>query len=1022
MSPEALIAASVRHRWLVVLLVTVAVALGLRTVQSMTFDAFPDLTNVQVQVVTSSPGLGAEEVELLVTRPLERSLGGLPGLVEVRSLSTSGVSAITAVFEDDVDRWLARQIVKEQVDLAREEIPDLAGSPQLAPPSTGLGEVWQFTMRSDDRSPAELYRLFQRDVAARLRGVPGVVEVNAWGAGAPQLEVQLDPYRLAAHGLRWQDVADVVGGSVALTPAGAVNQGAQRVTVRAVSNPETPEALANVAVPLPSGGRVRLGDLGVVTEGQAMTIGLGAADGDGPALFAVVQLVAGGDARTVVRQVRERVEEIRDSLPDDVVIAPIYDREKLVSTTLNTVFRSLAEGGLLVVLVLLVLLGDLRAGLLVASVIPLALLGAFVGLTMLGLSGNLMSLGAIDFGLVVDGTIVIVEAIVGVELAQRGTFGQAVVERASAVSRPVLFAVGILLLVYLPILGMQGTEGRLFQPMAWTVLLALATALVLSLTWVPAVASLTLAPTGHHETWLTARLSEAHAPLLGAMMARPRLAAGLSAALVAVSLGVGASLGVEFVPRLEEGDLVLQTMRLPSISPTEALRLGTEVERVVRTFPEVKRVASRIGAPAVATDPMGMEEADVMIELHPHETWTTASTTEGLIEAIEAKIQDEAPGANLVFTQPIEMRFNEMLEGITSDVGVEIHGEDLEQLLALGAQVAAALEAVPGAADVKAPSVEGLPTTDVRLREADLARLGVSSPDVHGLVAGLRRGVEVAQVLRGGWRDPVVLRTSMPTGAPMTDLPIATDRGVVTLGDVADVSTALRPATVRRSEGSRRVIVQANVRGRDLGSFVSDAQLAVGAIDIPDGFWVAWKGRYEQLRDASLRIAITVPAVLGLILLLLYQAFSRWRPAWLIFLNVPVAASGGLLALAVVGLPISMSAVVGLIALSGIAVMNGIVLVSRTAELHADRPARDAAWESARERLRPVVMTASVAGIGFVPMALARGMGAEVQRPLAVVVIGGLVTSTLLTLFLLPSLYARFVPDPKRSDDTLPAA
>lgn len=1016
MTPEALIAVSVRHRWLVILLVMLAVGLGLRTVQSMTFDAFPDLTNVQVQVVTSSPGLGAEEVELLVTRPLERSLGGLPGLVEVRSLSTSGVSAITAVFEDDVDRWRARQIVKEQVDLARDEIPDIAGTPQLAPPSTGLGEVWQFTMRSDDRSPADLYRLFQRDVAARLRGVPGVVEVNAWGAGAPQLDVQLDPYRLAAHGLRWQDVADVVGGAVALTPAGALTEGAQRVTVRAVSNPETPEALANVAIPLPAGGRVLLGDLGTVAEGQAMMVGLGAADGEGPALFAVVQLAAGGDARTVVQQVRARVTEIQASLPDDVRLEPIYDREKLVSTTLRTVFRSLAEGGALVVLVLLVLLGDLRAGLLVASVIPLALLGAFVGLTWLGLSGNLMSLGAIDFGLVVDGTIVVVEAIVGVHLAQRGTFGAAVVERASAVSRPVLFAVGILILVYLPILGMQGTEGRLFQPMAWTVLLALGTALVLSLTWVPAVASLVLRPAGDHETWLTARLSAAHAPLLAAMMARPTVAAGLSGALVVLSLGVGASLGVEFVPRLEEGDLVLQTMRLPSISPAEALRLGTEVERVIRTFPEVKRVASRIGAPGVATDPMGIEEADVLIELYPHETWTTATTTEGLINEIEAAIQAEAPGANLVFTQPIEMRFNEMLEGITSDVGVEIHGEDIEQLLALGAQVAAALEGVPGAADVKAPSVEGLPTTDVRLREVDLSRLGVASPDVHGLVAGLRRGVEVAQVLRDGWRDPVVLRTAMPSGVPMTDLPIVAEHGVVTLGDVADVTTSLAPATVKRSEGSRRVIVQANVRGRDLGSFVAEAQAAVADVEIPDGFWVAWKGRYEQLRDASLRMAITVPAVLGLILLVLYQAFSRWRPAWLIFLNVPVAASGGLLALAAVGLPISMSAVVGLIALSGIAVMNGIVLVSRTTELHVDRPARDAAWESARERLRPVVMTASVAGIGFVPMALAQGMGAEVQRPLAIVVIGGLVTSTLLTLFLLPSLYARFVPDPERSE------
>lgn len=1010
---DRLVAGSVRHRWMVLLATLLAIGGGVVSLRTLTFDAFPDLTNVQVQVLTASPGLGSEEVELLVTLPIERTLGGLAGVRELRSLSRPGVSSISVVFEDGTDPWLARQMVKERVDAARGEIPDTAGTPELAPPTTGLGEVFQFTLASDDLSPPELNRVFERDVAPRLRAVDGVVEVNAWGPGAPQLDVAVDPWALVARDLQLTEVEAAVAGGLAVTPGGTVTTGAERASVRALSNPTTPEALGELVLRQDGDGVVRLSDVATIREGSALSVGMGTADGEGQVLFGMVQLLAGADALSTVGEVREVAEAVEASLPDGVRMEVVYDREKLVGNTLRTVAWSLVEGGLLVIVVLVLLLGDLRAGLIVASVIPMAMLGAFVGLAWTGASGNLMSLGAIDFGLVVDGTIVVVESIVALELGRSGALGPAVVERTQRVARPVAFAVAILVLVYVPVLAMTGTEGKLFRPMAVTVLLALATALVLSFTYVPAVASLVVRPKGHHETRLLAALKARYTPLVDALLVRPRAAGGGAAVLVGVALALGAALGFEFVPRLQEGDLVIQTARLPSISLAEAQAEATRIERVVARFPEVERIASRTGSPAVATDPMGLEEADILVRLAPRDTWTTAADTEGLTEAMEAAILAEAPGAELTFTQPIEMRFNELLEGITSDVGVQVLGPDLDTLQALGEQVAAALDGVPGAADVRAPSPEGMPGVDVVVRDADLARLGAEAPDVHLLAGMVQRGVAVGAVTRGQFRDPVVLRLDRPADVALDDLPLALPGGgAATLGDLAEIRRGVSPAVVRRVGGSRRVVVQANVRGRDLGGFVADAQAAVGAIPLPDGYWLDWSGKYEQLQSAALRTAVSVPPVLGLILVLLYGALGSWRPAGLIFLNIPAAASGGVLALLLRGLPISMSAVVGFIALSGVAVMNGIVLVARTRELHAEGgDGRRAARESAIERFRPVLMTAFVAGVGFVPMALATGMGAEVQRPLATVVIGGLCTSTPLTLLVLPALYAAWVKD-----------
>ncbi len=1010
---DRIIAASVEHRFLVLLLTLLGVLGGFAALQRMTFDAFPDLTNVQVQVLTTAPGMAAEEVELQVTLPVERSLGGLAGVQELRSVSRPGVSSVAVVFVDGTDPWLARQMVKEQLDVARSDIPESAGTPELAPPTTGLGEVYQFTLASDDMEAFDLYRVFQRDVAPRLRGVDGVVEVNAWGGALPQVDLILDPYALVSRGLTFGDVQQAVEGALSVTSGGDLTQGPDRVSVRAIANPADVQDLVDLVLRHDEAGLVRLGDVAEVRRAGSITVGLGTADGQGDVIFGMVQLLAGADARRVVDEVRHTVVEVREALPDGVRLEPVYDRRKLVDNTLNTVSHSLVEGGLLVIVVLLVILGDLRAGAIVASVIPLSMLGAFTGLSTFGYSGNLMSLGAIDFGLVVDGTIVVVEGIVALHLTKGERFADAVSKRTQQLSRPVLFAVGILILVYLPILGMVGTEGKLFRPMALTVLFALGTALVLSFTYVPALASLVVKPSGHHETWLVRMLKGIYEPIARRLVDHAWLAGSGAVGMVAASVLLAATLGIEFVPRLEEGDLVIQTARLPSISSAEARAESTRIERLVRSFPEVIRIASRTGSPALATDPMGLEEADILVMLRPKDEWTTADTMEGLVAAMSAKLEAEAPGPEYTFTQPIEMRFNELLEGITSDVGVQIYGPDLDTLVQLGAQVSSVMEGVQGAADVKAPTVDGMPGIDIDVMPGELARLGARPQDLHGLVAGLRRGVEVGSLVRGAFRDPVVMKVGLPADVALADLPFALDVGHATLGDVGSVTEVVRPAVIRRKAGSRRVLVQSNVRGRDVGSFVQEARAAMASVELPDGYWMEWSGSYEQLQAAAKRTAVTVPLVLGLILVVLYYAFGTWKPALLIFLEVPAAASGGVVMLLLRGLPISMSAVVGFIALSGVAVMNGIVLISRTQELHDKHDARTAALSSALERFRPVLMTALVAGIGFLPMALATGVGAEVQRPLASVVIGGLCTSTPLTLLVLPALYARWM----RSED-----
>ena len=1006
---ERLIGWSVAYRWVVLALTVVFAGVGVFSFQRMTFDAFPDLTNVQVQVLTSSPGLSAEDMELMVTVPVERAIAGTPGLETLRSLSRSGVSAVTAVFRDGTDAALARQQVRMRLDAALDSIPEGVERPEIAPPITGLGEVVQFTLSSDRHTLQEVTRVLQRDVAPRLRTIPGVVEVNEWGAASPQTDILVDPFAAAARHLSLHEIVAAVQGAIGVVPGGALMQGTEQVQVRGSSNPLDARSLEGVQVRGDADGSVWLRDVARVQPGRVPTVGAGTANGEGEAMFVVVQLLAGADALQVVRDTEERLNQIREGLPEGMVIDVVYDRARLVGSTLHTVEKSLLEGGLLVILVLFLMLGDLRAGLVVASVIPLAMLGAFTGLYLLGFSGNLMSLGAIDFGLIVDGTIVVTESIVGLTMASQKHLAEAVVERTRAVARPVMFAVGILVLVYVPILLMWGTEGKLFRPMALTVLLALVTALVLTFTYIPALASLVIRPKGHHSTWLVRGMQAIYRPMLRLGIRHPVLPGLLAIAVVAGSGVLASRMGVEFVPRLGEGDMVVQTARVPSLTAQVAIDEATRVENLLLSFPEVVSVASRSGAPGLATDPMGMEEADVLIHLQPIDEWTTAHDLEGLMQAFEARLVAGSPGTAFKFTQPIEMRFNELLQGIRADVGVVLYGQDLDELVRLGREIAQVMESIPGAADVVPPSSEGIPELRVDLDPARAAQYGLQSTEILDLVRAVRRGEEAGLLVQGQFRDPVVVRFDLPDRAQLGDLPIPTPGGgSVPLSEVANVYETFGAVTVSRQAGSRRVIIEANVRGRDVGSFVREASERIGAeVVLPDGYWMEWSGKFEQLRDAATRTAIMLPILLVLIVGILWVALRKLSIALLILTNVPVAVSGGIALLWFSGNLISMSAVVGFIALAGVAVMNGIVMLSRTWEFHQTMSAGDAALHSAQERFRPVLTTALVAGIGFVPMAFAHGVGAEVQRPLAIVVIGGLVTCTTLTLLVLPALYAR---------------
>lgn len=1016
---------SVLHRRTAVLVWLAVMAVFAVLSTRLKFDALPDITNNQVLVLTRAPGFSPEEVERLVTRPIEVALGGLPGLVEQRSISRFGISSVTAVFEDEVPVLDARQLITERLDTA--DLPSQTEKPQLGPITGGLGEIFHVAVTSSQRTPRELLELSTLQIAPRLRSVPGVVEVNTWGGQERTMDVRVDPMRLATRRLDLRRVRNTLENSIGGVAGTALPAGSGQALLRGTFYPQIPAEIGGLLLEAGSDAPsedgvppVRVGDVAEILEGERPRLGAASRNGQGETVYLMAQMLRGENALQVMSGLTERMEHIKEQLPKDVRVELIYDRSHLVMNTLRTVGKNLLEGALLVVSLLLLLLGSFRAALLTALAIPLSMLGAAIGMVAFGIPGNLMSLGALDFGLLVDGSVVMVEHLFhrldATQEYDATSWQRAVGQACQEVAKPVLFSVTVILLVYVPVLSLDGVEGKMFRPMAATVVFALFTSLLLALSFIPASASFLLSrrEVGKVQAappFLFRWFLRAYRPALFWSVRHPLWVGGASALLLVVGLGLFLRAGSEFVPQLDEGDMVIQTTRSSDISLLQAVSEAGKLERVLLSeIPEVTQVVSRVGSPSVATDIMGLEQADVFVALKPRESWRKGLSREALIEEIDKLLARRAPGGDPSYTQPIQMRFNEILAGAVSDVAVSVFGEDLRELRRLAEAVETECRQEKGAEDVKILAPPEIALLEVRPRPMDAALASLSVGEVLEAVQALRTGIQVGVTFDGPLKIPVQLRmlSESPTAfsLPTVPLPISTG-GVVPLSRVADIELRKAPALVLRHNGERRLLVGFNVRGKDLGSLVANLQTRVAkTVKLPPGYRIEWGGQYETLAAAKKRLRVVIPVVLLGISALLILLFRRTRPALLLLAHVPFACVGGMVALAIRGMPVSISAAIGFIALSGIAVLNGVVLVATLLDLEKHgAEAHTAAREAALSRLRPVLMTALVAAFGFVPMMLAKGVGAEVQRPLATVVVGGLVTSTLLTLFILPTLY-----------------
>jgi heavy metal efflux system protein len=1005
---------ALRHR-LIVILAWVGVALaGVAAFRRLPIDAFPDTTPVQVQINTVAPALSPLEIERQATALVELAIGGLPGLEEVRSLSRFGLSQVTVTFEDGTDIWLARQVVAER--LTAVELPAGIERPQMGPVATGLGEVFHYlvTGTDDGTSLSELRTAHDWIVRPQLRSVPGVAEVNAWGGEERQVHVVVDPLELHRRGLSLGELVEAVERNNANAGGGTLDAAGESALVQGVAIATRPEDVGSIVVGAEDGRPILVRDLARVVDGHGIRRGAVTADGEGEAVLGLGFLLMGENSHDVTRALSARLVEVAKSLPPNVRVEPVYERTDLVDHVLRTVRTNLFEGALLVVAVLFVFLGNLRAGLVVASAIPLSMLFAFDLMTRAGIAGSLMSLGAIDFGLIVDSSVIMVENAVrrlGLEGRSRSRI-DIVRDAALEVRGPTMFGELIIMIVYVPILALEGMEGKLFKPMALTVIFALIGSMLLSLTLMPVLASLVLPKHAvHGENALVRGLKRIYRPAL-AFALRWKVSVVAAAAALVVGAGLLATrLGTEFIPRLDEGTIVINTVRLSGVSVDESVRYGTEIERaLLETFPdEIDRVWTRTGTAEVATDPMGLELSDVFVTLRPRDRWTKADTQAELVAEME-KLTADLPGMRAIYTQPIEMRVNEMVAGIRTDVGVKIFGDDLAVLQQKAAEVRAILEAIPGAADLYTEQVTGQPVVRVVVDREAIARHGIAASEVLAIVEALG-GIEVGELQEGERRFPIAVRLDERYRADeraLADvLVVAANGDSVPLGLLARIEREQGAATVNREWGKRRIVVQANVRGRDIGSFVDEAMGEIERkVALDPGYYVRFGGQFEHYQRARDRLLLVVPAALGLIFVLLYFTYGRIPDALRVFTGVPFAAVGGILALWLRDLPFSISAGVGFVALSGVSVLGDMVLVSTIRDfLRLGMPLGEAVRQAADQRLRPVLMTALVASLGFLPMALNTGMGAEVQRPLATVVIGGIASSTLLTLIVLPVLY-----------------
>ncbi|NOJ83184.1 efflux RND transporter permease subunit [Myxococcus xanthus] len=1007
---------SLSHRWAVLLGTGALVVSGLLAFRALPIDAIPDTTPTQVQVNTVAPALTPTEVERQLTIPVEQALAGLPRVSELRSISKFGLSQVTLQFEDGADLWFARQQVSER--LSRVQLPAGITPPTLGPVATGLGEVFHYLVKSQTKNLEELRTLHDWVIAPQLRSVPGVAEVNAWGGEEKQWHVIVDPRRMQQFNLSLGDIYRALEENNANVGGGVLERGGTATLVLGVGVLADGKAIEDVVIAAHHGVPVRIRDVARVEVGHEIRRGATTADGEGEVVLGLGFMLVGENSHTVTKALAQRLEDIQRTLPEDVRVEPVYERTELVDHVLRTVRTNLLEGALLVIAVLFIFLGNWRAGLIVAAAIPLSLLFAFNAMLRFGIAGTLMSLGAIDFGLVVDSSVIMVEnAERRLSEARDGrSLLEVVRDAAVEVRKPTLFGELIIMVVYLPILALEGVEGKLFRPMALTVIFALLGSALLSMTLMPVLASFALKRGGgpHHEPRLMRWLQRIYRPVLEWALAHARVTLAAAALLIVGATLAATRLGSEFVPRLSEGTLVINTVRLAEVSLSESIRYGSQIERVLLSrFPdEVRRVWTRTGTAEVATDPMGVELSDVFITLEPRAQWKRATTQEELVNEMKAELAD-LPGMRMAFLQPIEMRVNEMIAGVRSDVGIKLFGDDLDVLKAKARELETLVKAIPGAADVTVEQVTGQPVLEVTVDRAAVARYGIPARSVLDVVEAVGTRI-VGEVREGERRFDLAVRLSEEYREEPTKLatiPVAAPGGErVPLGRLTTMKETSGPTTIQREWGKRRLVVQANVRERDLGGFVAEVRRTLDErLELPAGYYVRYGGQFEHLERAQTRLLIVVPVALALIFLLLYLTYQRVLDAVRIFAGVPFALVGGVLALLLRGLPFSISAAVGFIALSGVSVLGDMVLVSRVrALLEQGQALGEAIRQAAVSRLRPVLMTAAVAAIGFVPMALNTGVGAEVQRPLATVVIGGILSSTLLTLVVLPVLYSVF--------------
>jgi cobalt-zinc-cadmium resistance protein CzcA len=1036
---EKLIRFSVDHRWMVLAVTLCFAALGIVNYQRLPIDAVPDITNVQVQINTVLPGYSPLESEQRVTFPIETVMAGLPALQQTRSLSRYGLSQVTVVFKDGTDIYFARQLVNERLQEAKSKLP-VGVEPSMGPISTGLGEIVMWTVEAkpgalnaagEPYSAIELREIQDWIVKPQLRNVAGVTEINTIGGYNKEFLVAPRPEKLVAYDVTWQEVAAAIEKNNANIGAGYIERRGEQYLVRAPGQLSSIADIKQIIVKSIHETPIRIEDVADVEIGKELRTGAATENGREVVLGTVFMLI-GENSRKVSIAVSKKIEDINRSLPKGIIVITVYDRTILVDKAINTVKKNLLEGAVLVIVILFLFLGNIRAAIITAMVIPLAMLFTFTGMVGNKVSANLMSLGALDFGIIIDGAVVIVENCVrrlahaqhlhGRLLTRHERFNE-VFEAAKESRRPLLFGQLIIMVVYLPIFALTGVEGKMFHPMAFTVVAALIAAMVLSVTFIPAAVALFIGNSVvEKENGVMSRIQKSYESILNWTLHSKALVLSIAATTIILSALLLTRMGSEFVPSLNEGDIAMHAMRIPGTGLNQAVQMQQDLERVIQKFPEVERVFSKIGTAEIATDPMPPNLADTFIMLKPEKDWPKPKKSrDALIESIQEAVA-KMPGNNYEFTQPIQMRFNELISGVRSDVAVKIFGDDMDTMNKSAEKISQILSKIDGAADVKVEQTTGLPMLNIQIDRDKIARLGVNVNDVQGVISHAIGGQAVSTMFQGDRRFDIVvrlpdqLRNDVDT---IKRLPIRLPKegnspekaGYVRLSDVAVVTMETSPNQISREEGKRRVVVTANVRGRDIGSFVSEAQRSMlKEVNLPTGYWMTWGGTFEQLESASNRLKVVVPAALVLVFMLLFAMFGNMRDGLLVFTGVPFALTGGIVALWLRDIPLSISAGIGFIALSGVAVLNGLVMIAYIRSLIDKGMDVDAAIsEGAVTRLRPVLMTALVASLGFIPMAIATGTGAEVQRPLATVVIGGIISSTVLTLLVLPLLY-KLVP------------